>query len=405
MKYRDMCGEEVSALGLGCMRLPKAGPGPAEIDVPAALEMADMLVEGGVTYVDTAYSYHDGASERFVGEMVRRYGRSRLRLATKMPGHEIRPEFNPVPIFERQLARTGAGHFDFYLMHNVSEMSFPRYTDADLGVLEFLVEQKRRGLIRHLGFSAHAQLGTLERFLEYCDAKAPGEVEFVQLQLNYADWLLQDGAAKYDLVRDAGLDVVVMEPLRGGALTQLEGARADEMAGLMKACGAASAAEVAFRWLFGLDRVKVILSGMSAGWQAEDNLRIFDGCGELGPDERAAVDAFARRLADMQPCTGCRYCTRECPMGFDIPLFLKLHDEGKLRPSINMGMRIDALPPEQRPGQCLGCGACAEVCPQGIDIPRLIAELNDILAKVPSWAAVSAARVAAERAENGTMGS
>ena len=399
MQYRDMCGEEVSTLGFGCMRLPKAGPGPTEIDVPAALEMADMLYEGGVTYVDTAFSYHDGASERFVGELVARYDRSRLRVATKMPGHEIRPVFNPEPIFEKQLARTGAGYFDFYLMHNVSEMSFPRYTDPDLGILEFLVEQKRRGLIRHLGFSAHAQLPTLERFLEYCDAKAPGEIEFVQLQLNYADWLLQDGAAKYALVRDAGLDVVVMEPLRGGALTQLEGPRADELAGVMAACGAKTPAEVAFRWLFGLDGVKVILSGMSAGWQAEDNLRIFGGGEALAGEAREAVDTFARRLADMQPCTGCRYCTRECPMGLDIPLFLKLYDDAKLRPSINLGMRIDALPPEKRPGECLGCGACAEVCPQNIEIPRLIAELNDIMAKVPSWAAVSAARVAAEKAE------
>ena len=404
MQYRDMCGRETSLLGFGCMRLPVVG-GPAEVDEARAMEIADVLYEGGVNYFDTAYSYHDGASEKFVGRAIRRYDRESIAVATKMPGHEIRPTFNPEAIFEEQLARTGAGYFDYYLLHNVSEMSVARYMDPDLDILGYLLRQKRAGRIRHLGFSCHGGLETLKTFLEFSEAKAPGEVEFVQLQLNYVDWLLQDGAAKYDLARDAGLDVVVMEGLRGGKLAQLEGTRGEAIRGVMEACGAKSQAEAAFRWLMGLPQVKVVLSGMSTREQAEDNLRIFAGEAaggpaalEAGSEAYPALEAVARQFADMQPCTGCRYCTRECPMGLDIPAFIKLHDDARFGASITLGMRVDALPAEARPDNCLGCGACAEVCPQGIVVPDVIAELNAMLAKIPSWAAISAARVAAEEA-------
>lgn len=407
MLYRDFCGEEVSALGLGCMRLPVIDGVSANIDDKTAFAVMDMLVEGGVTYVDTAYSYHDGASELFVGRAVKRYGRDRLRVATKMPGHEIRPDFAPEPIFANQLDKTGAGYFDYYLMHNVCEISVDRYMDADLRVLEFLVEQKRRGLIRHLGFSSHGQVATLAKFLEYIDAKAPGEVEFVQLQLNYVDWTLQDGATKYAMARDAGLDVVVMEGLRGGRLARLEGERARELAQVAARCGAApdAQAELAFRWLLGLERAKVILSGMNSVAQAEDNLRIFAGEAAGGPApllpgslERSALEALGEHFADVSPCTGCRYCTRECPMGLDIPLLLKLRDDGRFGASMTLRMQLDALGPNAGPDACLGCGACASVCPQGIDIPQRLAELVASVEKIAHWADVSAARVAAEAA-------
>lgn len=404
MLYRDMCGRETSLLGFGCMRLPVAG-GPAEVDDARALEIADILYEGGVNYFDTAYSYHDGASESFVGRALRRYPRERVAVATKMPGHEIRPTFNPEAIFEEQLLRTGAGYFDYYLLHNVSEMSVKRYMDPDLDILGYLVRQKRAGRIRHLGFSCHGGLGTLKTFLEFADAKAPGEVEFIQLQLNYVDWLLQDGAAKYDVARDAGLDVVVMEGLRGGKLAQLDGERGEAIAHVMDTCGAKSQAEAAFRWLMGLLQVKVVLSGMSTREQAEDNLRIFAGEAAGGPaalvpgsEAFAALEAVARQFADMVPCTGCRYCTRECPMELDIPTFIKLYDDARFGASVTLGMRVEALPEEERPDACLGCGACAEVCPQGIAVPDIIAELNEMLAKIPRWADISAARVAAEEA-------
>ena len=395
MIYRDMCGEEVSALGFGTMRLPVIGGNAGAIDDGLAMPIFDMLYEGGVTYVDTAYSYHNGASELFVGRALPRYDRARLHIATKMPGHEVRPNFNAAAIFAHQLERTGAGYFDYYLMHNVYESCIDRYMDPDLGILDCLLEQKRRGLIRHLGFSCHGQLPTLRRFLEYCDAKAPGEVEFVQLQLNYVDWELQDGRAKYVLVRDAGMDVVVMEPLRGGKLANLEGSRADQVAQVMAACGAKTQAEVSFKWLEGLEGVKVILSGMSTREQAEDNLRIFAEPAplEVGSDVRAKLDALGRAFADMQPCTGCRYCVPECPLSLDIPLLIKLLESGRFASGMYVSMQVDAMDEMRRPQNCLGCGACAAACPQGIHIPELIAELNEMLAKLPHWADVSAARL------------
>ena len=402
MIYRAMCGEEVSALGFGTMRLPVGAGGPADIDDARAMAIFDTLYEGGVTYVDTAYSYHNGGSELFVGRALPRYDRSKLQVATKMPGHEVRPDFNVEAIFEHQLERTGAGYFDFYLMHNVYESSIAHYMDPEAGILEYLVEQKRRGRIRHLGFSCHGQLDTLTQFVEYCDAKAPGEVEFVQLQINYVDWTLQNARAKYNLVRSAGLDVVVMEPLRGGKLARLEALPKDtvgELERIMAASGAKTAAEVSFRWLLGLEGIKVNLSGMSTREQAEDNLRIFAGEAAGGPapyaegtEVREALDALGIKFADMQPCTGCRYCVRECPLSLDIPRLLKLRDDGRFNAAMYISMQADSLPEEGRPGNCLGCGACAAACPQGIRIPELIAELNEMLAKLPHWADISAAR-------------
>ncbi len=402
MLMRNMCGEEVSALGMGLMRLPMTG---SDIDVAATRELLDTLYEGGVNYWDTAYSYLNGASELVVGELLPRYDRNLIKLATKMPGHEIRPDFDPRKIFENQLAKTGAGYFDYYLLHNVCEMSLARYMDKDLDVLGYLLEQKRAGKIRHLGFSCHGALPTLEQFLAFCEDKAPGEVEFVQLQLNYLDWVLQDGAAKYALVQDAGMDVVVMEPLRGGTLARQDGPAGAQVARVAAGCGARSLAEVSFRWLLGLPGVKTVLSGMNAMEQVEDNLRIFAGAEAGGPEPfaqgseaRAAVDALAREMADISPCTACRYCTHECPLDLDIPRLIRVYDDSRFNATMLLGMELDALPAEKRPEACLGCGLCAEVCPQNIAIPELLAELADKMKDVPHWADISAARLAAEKA-------
>ena len=171
----------------------------------------------GVNYFDTAYPYHGGVSEIVMGESLSRYPRESYYLATKYPGHQLSSTYDPEAVFEEQLKKCGVEYFDFYLLHNVYENSIQVYTDAKWGILEYFAEQKRRGRIRHLGFSSHGSIQILEEFLEY----AGEHMEFCQIQLNYLDWTLQKAKEKYEMLTDRGIGVWVMEPIRGGRLARL----------------------------------------------------------------------------------------------------------------------------------------------------------------------------------------
>ena len=230
MQYNQACGEELSRLGFGCMRLPLKAD--KTIDEEELQRMVDYALANGVNYFDTAYPYHGGMSEICIG---------------------------------KALKKCGVEYFDFYLLHNVYENSIGVYTDPQWGILDYFREQKRLGRIRHLGFSTHARPDTLKRFLEY----AGDSMEFCQIQLNYLDWSLQDAKTKYEILAERGMPVWVMEPLRGGKLAAL--AEADE-AKLKALRPAESAAAWSFRWLQRLPQVKVVLSGMSDLSQMADNV-------------------------------------------------------------------------------------------------------------------------------------
>ena len=388
MLYNEACGERLSRLGFGCMRLPQTPD--KTIDEPVFQQMVDEAVAAGVNYFDTAWPYHGGHSEIALGKALKRHPKEKWFIADKYPGHQIASSYNPAEIFETQLEKCGVDAFDFYLLHNVYENSIGVYTDPKWGILDYFKEQKRLGRIRHLGFSSHARPDTLARFLDYVG----DSMEFCQIQLNYLDWTLQDAKAKYDLLTSRGIPVWVMEPLRGGRLAALSG---DDEAQLKALRPGESVASWGFRWLQALPNVKMVLSGMSASEQMRDNLQTFSGGTPLSEEEKSVLAEIAEGLKNALPCTRCRYCCDGCPMGLDIPMLIHALNDLKFAGSMTVPMQMDALPEDKKPSACIGCGACAAVCPQSIDIPAAMAELADRLSKVTSWAELCRQREEAAR--------
>ncbi len=375
MIYREFQDLSLSALGLGMMRLPVLEGDESRIDEKTAMQMVDRAMACGINYYDTAWGYHGGNSELMAGKALSRHPRQSYCLASKFPGYDLSNFGKTKEIFERQLEKCQTDYFDFYLFHNVCEMNIDAYLDGRYGTFDYLVEQKKNGRIRHLGFSAHGGLDVIRRFLD-----AYGEhMEFCQLQINWFDWEFQRAKEKYDLVQSLGIPVWVMEPLRGGKLARLG---EEDLGKLRQLRPDESAAGWAFRFVQSLPGVKMILSGMSSMEQLEQNLATFAADEPLNEAEMQTLMDIARDMAARTavPCTGCRYCTSYCPMELDIPRLLELYNEhvftggGFLAPMV-----LAALPEETRPAACNGCGACAAVCPQSIDIPAALADFSERL--------------------------
>lgn len=383
----------LSRLGFGAMRLPLLSDGPA-IDEKEVDAMVDYAIAHGVNYFDTAHPYHGGKSEVVLGRSLSRYPRESWYLADKYPGHQIAEAYDPAATFQEQLERCGVDYFDFYLLHNVYENSIQVYMDPKWGILDYFLEQKRLGRIRHLGFSAHGGLETLKTFLDYCG----DQMEFCQLQLNYLDWTLQRGREKYELLTQRGIPVWVMEPVRGGRLARLA---ENELEPLRALRPEESGAAWAFRFLQGLPNVKMILSGMSSLEQMKENVDTFTVDKPLTEVERDALLELAEGMKNSVPCTACRYCCDGCPKGLDIPAMIAAYNEVRFQPGSSVGMRFDALPDDKRPAACIVCGKCAKTCPQGIDVPSAIQALADAIASRPSWAEICRARAEEARQSRG----
>ena len=381
MVTNEFKGITLSRLGFGAMRLPMIGGNAAEIDEKQVDEMVDYAIAHGINYFDTAYPYHGGMSEKVIGKSLSRYPRESYYLATKYPGHQLSSSYDPAAIFEEQLKKCGVDYFDFYLLHNVYENSIQVYTDERWGIVDYFMEQKRKGRIKHLGFSCHGRADTLREFLDYCGDK----MEFCQIQLNYLDWTLQDAKEKYELLTERGLGVWVMEPVRGGRLANLS---ETETARLQELRPDESSAAWAFRFLQGLPNVKMILSGMSDMAQMVENAETFRQEKPLTDTEQAALLDIAEGMKNSIPCTACRYCCDGCPQGLDIPMLIAAYNEIRFSPAINVAMRLEALPEEKRPSACIGCSKCARICPQNIDIPGAMKGLAEEVAKLPSWAEI-----------------
>lgn len=361
MRRKQFQDLSLPLLGMGNMRLPTTGPnGP--IDREKAREIIDYVYGSGVNYFDTAYMYHDGQSELFLGEELKRFPRDSFFLADKMPDYPLREGKTPQEVFEEQLRKCQTDYFDFYLLHNVSENTFDTFMDEKLSIVPYLLEQKKAGRIRHLGFSSHSRPETLKRFLDNWDC-----FEFVQIQLNYIDWTLQNAQAQYEIITQYGAPVWVMEPCRGGRLASLS-PESDSI--LKKARPDLSIASWAFRWLLNLPNVQLALSGMTQMDQAVDNVRTFSQEPPLSEAERAALDQAVELFRSQIniPCTQCHYCDG-CPQGLDIPRLLHMYNGYRLDPGPGAQWAYNALPEEQRADQCVTCGQCARKCPQHIDIP------------------------------------
>ncbi len=389
MIYSDFRGEKLSLLGFGAMRLPLLN-GEGIIDEEQVAQMVDCAMAQGLNYFDTAYPYHSGESERVLGRILSSYDRESFYLADKYPGHQISESYDPKAIFEEQLKKCGVTYFDFYLLHNVSDISLKTYLDPRWGILDYFLEQRARGRIRHLGFSTHGSLECMRRFLDLHGR----DMEFCQIQLNYLDWTLQSAREKCELLKEYGIDVWVMEPLRGGKLSSLPD---QDMARLEMLRPGVGAPEWAFRWLQGLENVKVILSGMSSLAQMQDNLNTFAQHCPTSDQENQVLMEIAEGMKNSVPCTACRYCCEGCPKGLDIPMLLAHYNDFRFAENFNITMAIEALDQDKTPAACIGCGKCAQVCPQGIDIPEAMRDFAQRLAAQPSWAEISRQREEAQR--------
>ena len=371
MIYRDFADLKISALGFGAMRLPVIDGDDGRIDEAAALGMVDTAMKNGINYYDTAWGYHGEKSELVMGKALARYPRDSYFVATKFPGYDPANWEKVEEIFPRQLEKLGVDYFDFYLFHNVCEMNIDAYLDDEkYGIYRYLMEQKRKGRIRHLGFSCHGRMDVLQRFL---DAYGK-DMEFCQLQLNYLDWTFQDGKEKAALLEKWNIPIWVMEPLRGGSLARL----APEDEAKLKALRPEEEIPAwAFRFLQSIPSVTVILSGMSNEEQLEKNLRTFSEDRPLNEAETETLLGIAEKMlsAGTVPCTACHYCVSHCPQELDIPGLLALYNEhaftggGFIAP-----MALSALPEEKRPQACLGCRSCEQVCPQQIRISEILAD-------------------------------
>lgn len=264
MIYSDFQGIKISKLAFGTMRLPCRED--KTIDSEKVCEMVDCAIKNGVNYFDTAFPYHGGMSEIEVGKALARHPRESFYLATKYPGHQIADEYHPEEIFEKQLKKCGVEYFDFYLLHNVYEKSMPVYQDKRWGIIDYFLEQKRLGRIKHLGFSSHGRPDNLKGFLDYCGDK----MEFCQIQLNWLDWTLQEAQKKVEILNAYNIPIWVMEPVRGGRLCKLPSAALEYM---KEKRPEESIASWSFRWLLNIPGVSVILSGMSNMEQMQDNIK------------------------------------------------------------------------------------------------------------------------------------
>lgn len=364
MITKNFQDKHLSALGMGAMRLPVLDGDDAKIDEAAVEKMVAYAMEHGINYYDTTWGYHSGNSEIALGKALAKYPRENFYLADKFPGYDLSNMPKVKEIFEKQLEKCGVEYFDFYLFHNVCEMNIDAYLDDEqYGIFSYLMEQKKNGRIKHLGFSAHGSYDVMKRFLDAYGA----HMEFCQIQLNYLDWSFQDAKAKAELIQSFHLPIWVMEPLRGGKLAKLSAENEEKLTSLRPDEGVPA---WAFRFLQSIPGITVTLSGMSNFEQLQDNIHTYETERPLSQEEMGTLLSIAEgMLGQSLPCTACRYCTSHCPQKLDIPMLLNLYNEhtitggGFIAP-----MALMAQPKEKHPSACIGCRSCEQVCPQQIKI-------------------------------------
>ncbi len=367
MIYKDFQGLKLSALGLGNMRLPVINGDDSRIDKEAVREMVKYCMDSGINYYDTAYGYHGGNSELVVGELLESYDRNSFYLANKFPGYDLSNMPKVKEIFEEQLKKCRVDYFDFYMFHNVCEMNINQYLDPKYGIFDYLIEQKKNGRIKHLGFSAHGDIECMTRFLDAYGR----DMEFCQIELNYFDYKFQDAKGKVDLLRKWNIPVWVMEPVRGGQLATLS---EEDAAKLKEARPDEGIPAWAFRFLQSIPEVTVILSGMSDMDQVKANISTFEESKPLNEREMSLILGIADEMISRTtvPCTGCHYCVSHCPKGLDIPFLLKLYNEAMVAGSGDFiaPMALASIDADKQPECCISCHSCEKVCPQTIHIPE-----------------------------------
>jgi predicted aldo/keto reductase-like oxidoreductase len=370
-----------SALGFGAMRLPRIDNDPGQIDEPEATRMVRYAIDQGVNYVDTAYPYHRGTSETFLGRALQDGYRERVKVATKMPSWKVEAFEDFDRFLEEQLGKLQTRHVDFYLLHSLDAETWPKV--RDLGVLRWAQGALADGRIGHLGFSFHDKYKVFEEIVDASDLWT-----FCQIQYNYMDIEEQAGMKGLKYAADKGLAVVIMEPIRGGMLADkvppsVQALWDSHQGGEGVPFHRRTPAEWALQWLWNQPEVSLVLSGMSTMEQVKENVASAgrSGPGTLTAEELALVDRVREAYRELCaiPCTACEYCL-PCPSGVNIPEIFAIYndmlmygDQGRAR------MFYGWVDEKERANLCTECGECLEKCPQGIEIPDWLKKVHEVL--------------------------
>lgn len=370
-RIMNRLGIDMPLLGMGLMRLPLNDDG--SIDEPQSLEMVDTMYRAGVRYFDTAYIYIGGESERFVKKsLVDRYPRDSFCVASKLPLDYVKSPDDNSRIFNESISRMGVDYIDFYLLHGINYEAWRHAVDMKSDVFQRSLKEK--GLVRHIGFSFHGSPEDLEKIL----SEQP-DWDFIQLQINYYDWYTDTAKRLYEIVSGRGIPVIVMEPVRGGALANV----GDDVHGLF-AANRPGQTDVswAMRWIGSLPGVNVVLSGISTLDMAKENVGYYSPLEPVTEDDIKVIEKAVNIIQSRPfiPCTGCKYCS-ECPQEIDIAsifrasnAYTRLHDKGGA-----LWRYFQFVPEEHRATACIGCRLCVDRCPQSIDIPAELAKCHELL--------------------------
>lgn len=363
MKNQDL-------LGFGFMRLPVSGP-ERTVDIAQSCEMVDRYLDNGFRWFDTAKPYHGGDSEVYLKQcVVDRHDREKIRIADKLTQWFLKDGITPEQFFQEQLARTGAGYFDRYLLHAQDKQKAKE--GEENGLWDFLLSLKQRGLAREIGFSFHDTADVLDQIL----TNHP-EMDFVQLQLNYIDWdnVSIQSRLCYEIARKHNKPIIVMEPVKGGMLSSLS----NEALKILDA-PERSAASWAIRYVASLPGVITVLSGMSDMTQLNDNMETIKNFEPLNENELKRIAKVCDLLNSIPlvPCTRCNYCVEKCPMELPIPNLLGVLNSYRqfgISEGVNSSYRWYSR--NHKPSECIKCGLCAKECPQHLSIPDLMQELSE----------------------------
>lgn len=364
-KYIEQLNLHLPRLGYGCMRLPVKDN---KINFDAAKELIYYAYEHGLNYFDTAYNYHNGESEIFLGKVLPELKRETYFLTSKLPVWKVNEEGDAEKLFNEQLSKCNTEYFDFYLLHSLSKKSIE--TVEKFNLYDFILKKKQEGKIKNIGFSFHDNNEVLQKFA------AAHKWDFAQLQINYWDWEENDAKSMYETLEKLNIPCFVMEPVRGGFLASFA---PNAMKHLKDYNSDASIASWALRWVASLPNVAIVLSGMSNMEQLQDNISTFTDLNNINNEELKAIDKVVEDLRKIKPvpCTGCRYCM-DCQYGVDIPGVFEVYNDYKKSENKQIASRsyFTFMDEKEQGGNCQKCGECVTKCPQQINIPEELRKIH-----------------------------